>query len=174
MTITTTLTPRRLNHYALPAHDVAETHVFWTEVMGCTFKGALRMGSHMMTTGELAPDYIHTFYAMADGSCIAFFELGTGLDRTDDGAPGWTKHIALSVDSREELAAWQDHLRAHNVDFAGEIDHGGLFYSIYFFDPNGQRIELTYQSHPMTPQDAIDGLAEIERWGSDKRASSAG
>jgi catechol 2,3-dioxygenase-like lactoylglutathione lyase family enzyme len=174
MTSTATLTPRKLNHYALPATDVAETHRFWTEVMGCRFQGALRMDSHPMTTGEMAPEYIHTFYAMSDGSCIAFFELAGGVDKEQGGAPSWTKHIALSVASRAELAEWQAHLLDKGVEFAGEIDHNGVFYSIYFFDPNGQRIELTYQPNPMSEEDRVAGLATIEDWSERKAAGTLG
>ena len=34
-------------------------------------------------------------------------------------------------------------LEAAGIDVVGVTDHG-LFHSIYFFDPNGHRLELTY------------------------------
>lgn len=167
-----TLTPRRLNHYALATSDMAETHRFWSEVMGCTFKAAIRAEGHPMSTGEVAPGYLHAFYAFSDGSCIAFFELATGLDKRSDGVPAWAKHLALSVDSREELAAWHRRLTEAGVDVAGEIDHGGLFYSLYFLDPNGQRVELTYQARELTATDAREGLDILDGWATDKAAGT--
>jgi catechol 2,3-dioxygenase-like lactoylglutathione lyase family enzyme len=166
------LIPLRINHYAIATEDMQVTHRFWTEVMGCEFKGALRGPSHMMSTGDLAPAYLHAFYAFGDGSCIAFFELASGLSRQDDGVPAWAKHLALSVGSREELAEWQRRLQAAGVDVAGEIDHDGLFYSIYFFDPNRQRIELTYQPRDLDENDAREGRAVLESWLSDKTAGT--
>jgi catechol 2,3-dioxygenase-like lactoylglutathione lyase family enzyme len=164
------LAPRRLNHYAIATEDMAETHRFWTEVMGCEFRGALRAEGHPMSTGEQAPGYLHAFYSFSDGSCIAFFELATGIERRDDGVPSWAKHLALSVDSREQLKEWQTRLSAAGVEVVGEIDHDGLFYSLYLFDPNGQRIELTYQTRDLDDNDKEAGRKVLEGWALDKAA----
>ncbi|MFE2943018.1 VOC family protein [Streptomyces sp. NPDC059255] len=166
------LTPERLNHYALATKDMAITHTFWTEMMGCEFKAAIRADGHTMSTGEEAPGYLHAFYSFKDGACIAFFELAGGLDPVDDQVPSWAKHLALSVDSREELARWHRHLEAAGVAVAGEVDHGGLFHSLYFFDPNGQRIELTYQARALTDEDRRLGYETLEGWARDKAAGS--
>ena len=40
------------------------------------------------------------------------------------------------------------------VEVRGVIDHEGIWNSIYFFDPNGVRLELTYQSRALTDEDA--------------------
>ncbi|KQV93498.1 MULTISPECIES: VOC family protein [unclassified Streptomyces] len=171
-TTTRTLSPERVNHYALATKDMTETHRFWTEVMGCEFKAAIRADGHTMSTGEEAPGYLHAFYAFKDGSCIAFFELASDLDPQDDGVPSWAKHLALSVDSHEELEAWHRHLEQTGVEVAGEVDHGGLFYSLYFFDPNGQRVELTYQARELNGQDLRAGYETLESWANDKAAGT--
>lgn len=166
-----TLTPRRLNHYAIPTQDMAATHDFWTRVMGCDFVGAFRVEGHLMSTGDMAPTYLHGFYAFTDGSCIAFFELAGGLDVRDDGVPAWAKHLALSVDSREQIAEWLRHLRAEGVDVGDEVDHGGFFYSLYFTDPtSGQRLELTYQAIEFGDDGRDAGLQTLESWTEDKKS----
>lgn len=174
-TVTTTertLTPRRLNHYAIPTQDMAATHDFWTRVMGCEFIGAFRVEGHLMSTGDMSPTYLHGFYAFTDGSCIAFFELAGGLEVRDDGVPAWAKHLALSVDSRQQIAEWLRHLRAEGVDdVSEEVDHGGVFYSLYFTDPtSGQRLELTYQAVALDDAGLGDGLQTLESWTQDKKA----
>ncbi len=44
------------------------------------------------------------------------------------------------------------------------VDHEGIWSSIYFFDPNGIRIELTHQSRPLGERDAEEGRALVEQW----------
>lgn len=43
--------------------------------------------------------------------------------------------------NREELIEFKEHLEANGVDVLGVTDHS-IFHSIYFFDPNGHRVEL--------------------------------
>ena len=80
---------------------------------------------------------------MGDGSYIAFFDLGDVKATVPDPAtPAWVNHIALEVDSRGELLARKARLEAHGIEVIGVTDHG-FVNSIYFFDPNGFRVELT-------------------------------
>ncbi|WP_172652548.1 VOC family protein [Rhodococcus opacus] len=165
-----TLTPRRINHYAIATNDMEATHKFWTEVMNCEFKAAIRVEGHPMSTGEIAPGYLHAFYSFEDGACIAFFELATPIDVRSDGVPAWAKHLALSVESHDELKQWHSRLTDLGVDVVGEVDHGGLFYSLYFVDPNGQRVELTYQTRSLDDDDIRSGHETLKGWASDKNA----
>ncbi|UNK47117.1 VOC family protein [Arthrobacter sulfonylureivorans] len=176
MTLTNigTLSLQSINHYAIATKDMEATHAFWTGVMGCEFKAALRGDEHQMSTGEVAPEYLHAFYSFKDGSCIAFFELASGIEPVDDGVPSWTKHLALAVDSHEELRAWHRHLKESGVVVAGEVDHDGLFYSLYLFDPNGQRVEITYQTRQLNDEDRRQGFETMEAWVADKHAGKLG
>jgi glyoxylase I family protein len=58
--------------------------------------------------------------------------------------PAWVNHIALRVDSVEQLEAMKTRLEAHRIEVLGVTDHR-VFKSIYFFDPNGIRLELCAQ-----------------------------
>jgi glyoxylase I family protein len=53
-------------------------------------------------------------------------------------------HIAFRVNHVRELEDTMARLKAHGVDVIGVTDHH-IFKSIYFFDPNGIRLELTAQ-----------------------------
>lgn len=94
------------------------------------------------STGEYSP-YLHLFFRMADGSSIAFFDLGDGeATISSPNTPAWVNHFAMQLESREELSAMNDRLRQAGIDVIGVTDHG-FVQSIYFFDPNGLRLEYT-------------------------------
>lgn len=160
------LTPRDLNHIANPTWDTGATYRFYTEVLGCELVAAVEE-DRVPSTG--APDaFLHTFFQMSTGECIAFFEVEDLPPAGDDGVPDWIRHIALNVDSREELAAWQEHLDEHGVEYRGPVDHEGIWQSIYFFDPNGIRLELTYQTEDLDDEHAEEAQSLVERWTAEK------
>lgn len=167
MPAATTLQPRGLNHHAYATLDMDKTHHFWTDIMGCRFLGAysFKESGH----DKPIPDsYVHSLYGMSDGSALAFFELGHGYEKKDDGIPKYTKHLALSCDSKEQVKAWHDHFSSHGLEVLGEIDHEGVWLSIYITDPSGLIIELTYQSHTFDEKDATEGLEILRQWRKDK------
>jgi glyoxylase I family protein len=82
---------------------------------------------------------------MTDGSCIAFFDLGDDIAcAPSPNTPDWVNHIAFRVDGVAELEQVKARLQANGVDVVGITDHH-IFKSIYFFDPNGIRVELSAQ-----------------------------
>src|SRR3546814_8499264 len=58
----------------------------------------------------------------------------------DENTPAWVQHLAFKVGSYDELVAAKEHLTANGIDVLGPTHHG-IFKSIYFFDPNGHRVE---------------------------------
>jgi catechol 2,3-dioxygenase-like lactoylglutathione lyase family enzyme len=54
---------------------------------------------------------------------------------------GSTHHFALAIDSEDELAAWRDYLREHDVPCTEVFDRG-RFRSIYLRDPDGHVLEI--------------------------------
>src|SRR3546814_15515937 len=65
----------------------------------------------------------------------------------DENTPAWVQHLAFKVGSYDELVAAKAHLEANDVDVLGPTHHG-IFQSIYFFDPNGHRVELACDIGP--------------------------
>ena len=64
------------------------------------------------STGEYSP-YVHIFFEMADGSYVAFFDLGDGeITRRDPGTPRWVNHLALEVENEEALETAKARLEA--------------------------------------------------------------
>ena len=66
------------------------------------------------------------------------------FNRTSPNTPLWVNHISFRVDSIQALKDMKARLEAHGVEVLGITDHH-IFDSVYFFDPNGVRLELTAQ-----------------------------
>jgi len=136
-----------LHHAAWRCRDAEETRHFYEDILGLKLVHII-VSDHVPSTGEYNP-YCHLFFRFTDGSCIAFFDLGDGKGAESAAdAPRWVNHIAFAVSTLAELEAAKARLEAHGVDVLGITDHG-FIKSIYFFDPNGLRLELT--CHMDTP-----------------------
>jgi catechol 2,3-dioxygenase-like lactoylglutathione lyase family enzyme len=136
----------RLHHFAYRCRDAEETVRFYEGLLGLPLASVV---SHerIPSTGEYRP-YLHIFFEMAQGSYIAFFDLFDGKGTAPDpDTPAWVNHLALQVDSREALLEAKARLEAAGVEVLGPTVHG-TFDSIYFFDPNGIRLELAWEKAP--------------------------
>ncbi len=134
---------QQLHHYAHRARDAEETRHFYEDILGLPMYHIIQ-SDHVPSTGEYCP-YTHFFFRLQDGSFIAFFDLGDDeAALPSPNTPAWVNHIAFRVNNLGELDAMKARLQAHGVDVIGITDHH-IFKSIYFFDPNGVRLELSAQ-----------------------------
>ena len=146
---------QKLNHFAYKCRDAEETRCFYEDLLGLPLAHVIT-GDHVPSTGEYSP-YTHIFFRMADGSYVAFFDLGDdAAPEPSPNTPPWVNHLALEVASREELLAAKKRIEDAGVKVLGVTDHH-ILNSIYFFDPNGLRVELTTR----TVDDAY--MAEAEK-----------
>ncbi len=122
---------QQLHHFAHRAKDAEETRRFYEDILGLPLYHIIQ-SDHVPSTGEYCP-YTHFFFRLQDGSFIAFFDLGDGVN-----------HISFRVNTEQELENTKARLQASGVEVLGVTDHH-IFKSIYFFDPNGIRLELTAQ-----------------------------
>lgn len=130
-----------LHHFAWRCRNAEETRHFYEDILGLPLVHLIRL-DRVPSTGEYCP-YVHLFFEMADGSNIAFFDLGddTAAEPSPN-TPPWVNHIALRLSSIDELETMKQRLVDHGIDVLGVTDHH-FVRSIYFFDPNGLRLELT-------------------------------
>jgi len=163
-------TLRRIHHVAYRCRDAKETVEFYRDLLGMDFLLAIAEDK-VPSTGEPDP-YMHVFLDAGMGNVLAFFELPNSPDMGRDGnTPAWVQHIAFEVASKAELLACRERLLAAGQDVLGPVNHG-IFDSIYFFDPNGHRLELA--ANKGTPEQ-MQSLKEVawdmlEEWSRTKKA----
>lgn len=134
------LTTLGIHHVAYRCRDAQETVRWYKRMLDMDFMLAFSE-DRVPSTGEADP-YIHVFLDAGAGNVLAFFELPTQPPMgRDPNTPNWVQHIAFKVMDRKELFSRREHLIHQGVEVVGVTDHGA-FHSIYFFDPNGHRIEL--------------------------------
>ena len=130
----------RIHHVAYRCRDAKETVDWYARMLGMRYTTAFAE-DHVPSTGEYDP-YMHIFLDCGGGNVLAFFELpGQPEMGKDPNTPAWVQHIAFEVVDLDALLAAKAHLEAGGVNVLGPTYHG-LFRSIYFFDPNGHRLEL--------------------------------
>jgi glyoxylase I family protein len=161
---------KQLHHVAYRCKDAKQTVDFYTRVLGLEYAMALAE-DHVPSTREPNP-YMHVFFRMDDGSYVAFFELPESPEMgRDANTPSWVQHLALRVADEATLLKEKTRLESHGVEVLGPVDHG-MCKSIYFFDPNGHRLELAVDT--MTPEmrQRLSSVSQamLEEWSRTKKA----
>lgn len=130
----------KIHHVAYRCKDAKETVEFYERVLGMTYTTAFAE-DYVPSTGAYDP-YMHVFLDCGNGNVLAFFELPGQKDMgRDENTPAWVQHLAFKVADFDALKAAKAHIEAQGIDVLGPTYHG-VFRSIYFFDPNGHRLEL--------------------------------
>lgn len=155
-----------INHLAFITPDMNQTVRFYRDLLGLTLHAGIGHDG-----------FRHYFLMLGDGTTqIAFFEYeGASImerkfpgDRTS--APLGFDHLSFTINSKESLFGMKDRLEAAGVEVHGAVDHG-LFWSIYFYDPNNIPLEITWQFMEATTIPAIvdDDPLEVEAEGAAPR-----
>jgi catechol 2,3-dioxygenase-like lactoylglutathione lyase family enzyme len=161
---------QRIHHVAYRCRDAKQTVEWYRKHLGMDFVLAIAE-DNVPSTG--APDpYMHVFMDAGQGNVLAFFELPNSPAMGRDGnTPEWVQHIAFKVGSMDELLAAKAKLQAAGIEVIGPTEHT-IFKSIYFFDPNGHRLELAVDT--ATPQMNADldkvKWEMLEEWSKTRRA----
>jgi catechol 2,3-dioxygenase-like lactoylglutathione lyase family enzyme len=154
-----------LHHNAYRCRDSEETRRFYEDFLGLPLVQAFEITE---TKSGRPTHTLHSFYAMADGSCLAFFEAP---DRPFEFKVqhDYDLHIALEV-SREHMMEMFEKGKRAGIETRGVADHKFID-SIYFRDPNGYVIELTTKrdnyDEAMDPA-RNNARAELERFQREK------
>ncbi|WP_300545002.1 VOC family protein [Maricaulis sp.] len=165
-----TVNLKRIHHVAYRCRDAKETVEFYQRVMNMDFKLAIAENEVPSTK---APDpYLHVFLDAGMGNVLAFFELPNSPEMGRDGnTPEWVQHIAFEVEDMDALLAAKAHIEGEGIEVLGPVNHG-IFKSIYFFDPNGHRLELAANTGTEEQMAELKRVARpmIEEWSRTKRA----
>jgi catechol 2,3-dioxygenase-like lactoylglutathione lyase family enzyme len=149
---------QRIHHVAYRCRNAKETVQWYRKHLGMEFVLAIAEDA-VPSTHEPDP-YMHVFLDAGGGNILAFFELpnSPAMGR-DANTPAWVQHIAYKVDS------------VSGIEVVGITDHT-IFKSIYFFDPNGHRVELAADTATPDQMKRLDDVkwAMLEEWDRTKRA----
>ena len=161
---------QRIHHVAYRCRDAKQTVEWYGKHLGTDFVLAIAE-NNVPSTG--APDpYMHVFLDAGQGNVLAFFELPNSPPMgRDTNTPDWVQHIAFKVSSMDELLAAKALLEASGIEVVGPTEHT-IFKSIYFFDPNGHRLELAVDTVTSEMSAKLDAVKweMLEEWSRTKKA----
>jgi catechol 2,3-dioxygenase-like lactoylglutathione lyase family enzyme len=160
----------RIHHVAYRCNDAMETVRWYEKHLDMRF--VLAIAEDEVPSTKQPDPYMHVFLDAGNGNILAFFELPNQqpMDR-DRNTPAWVQHLALKVESVEKLLATKVRLEEAGIEVLGPTDHT-IFQSIYFFDPNGHRLELAADSATPEMAEKLDAVKweMLEEWSRTKRA----
>jgi glyoxylase I family protein len=159
--------PQRLHHYAFVVRDHEVNRQFFEDVLGLPLV-ATWCERLFNTEVQREVAYCHTFFGLADGSALAFFQFADEdmYERSKAVYPhiGRFQHIALKVD-RKTFDEIDRRLAAAGIP-RRQTDHGYCV-SLYATSPDGLRVEFTVDPANVEDINAIrraDAHAELKRW----------
>ena len=160
----------RIHHVAYRCKDAKETVNWYVKHLNMDF--VLAIAENQVPSTKAPDPYMHVFLDAGGGNVLAFFELpnAPAMGR-DTNTPDWVQHIAFKVDSLATLEATKARLEAEGIQVVGLTDHT-IFKSIYFFDPNGHRIELAADIGTPDMYRKLDEVKweMLDEWSRTKRA----
>ncbi|MGB1010790.1 MAG: VOC family protein [Thiolinea sp.] len=147
-----------IHHVAYRCKDAKETVEWYEKYLNMEYKLAFAE-DHVPSTGAYDP-YMHIFLDAGNGNVLAFFELPQQPEMgRDENTPAWVQHLAFKVECMDDLINTKAKLEADGIEVIGPTNHT-LFKSIYFFDPNGHRLELAVDTN--TPE--MDARVDAVKW----------
>ena len=160
----------RIHHAAYRCKDAKETVEWYAKNLNMDF--VLAIAEDLVPSTKAPDPYMHIFLDAGGGNVLAFFELPNSPEMgRDENTPAWVQHMAFEVDSMETLLAAKAKLEANGVEVLGPTNHT-IFKSIYFFDPNGHRLELAANTSTPEMMSKLDEVKwdMINEWSQTKRA----
>ena len=166
---------RGVHHLALNTDDMKMTIDFYAGVLGMPLIHAMRVPAGLGTGSENRgnppfENLRHYFFDMGGDSTVAFFEIPKGaMPHGDRNAIATMQHVAFAT-SAEGATDLLERLQRHGVENSGPIETLPGLMSVYFFDPNGIRLEFAWRPVDVAndihvidsvPQAHAEALAEL-------------
>jgi len=152
---------RGVHHLALNTDDMKMTLDFYVGVLGMPLVHALKvppgLGTGAGNRGNPPFENLRHYFLDAGGdSLLAFFEMPKGVKpKGDRDCIGNMQHVSFAV-SEDRFAEVKAKLEKANLPYLGPINVGCETWSMYFYDPNGIRLEFSHQKE--------DEPRVVERW----------
>ena len=159
----------QIHHVAYRCKDAKETVDFYRKYLNMDLLVCIAEDK-VPSTKEPDP-YMHVFLDAGQGNILAFFEITNQKEMSRDmNTPIWVQHIAFQVKDLPALETAKAELEEKGLDVIGVTDHG-IIKSIYFFDPNGHRVELTCLTGTEAQMKKLKEIAPkmLEEWSKTKK-----
>jgi catechol 2,3-dioxygenase-like lactoylglutathione lyase family enzyme len=160
----------RIHHVAYRCKDAKQTVEWYVKHLNMDF--VLAIAEDLVPSTKALDPYMHVFLDAGQGNVLAFFELPNSPEMgRDPNTPDWVQHLAFKVNTMTELEAIKSKLQASGIEVVGVTDHT-IFKSIYFFDPNGHRLEIACDVGTPEMYKKLDEVKwdMLEEWSQTKRA----
>ena len=144
---------RGVHHLALNTDDMKKTMDFYVGVLGMPLVHALKvppgLGTGPGNRGNPPFENLrHYFFDAGGDTLVAFFEMPKGAKpQGDRDAIAAMQHVSFAV-STERFHELLKRLKTKDIPVLGPIPVGAGTWSVYFYDPNGIRLELSHQDEP--------------------------
>jgi glyoxylase I family protein len=164
---TLTQLPERLHHNAFVVRDQEANRRFFEDVLGMPLVATWCERAYNNDL-KRDVDYCHTFFGMADGGALAFFQFADAemYERTKPvfSPVASFQHIALKVDGPtfDEIER-----RLEEAEIPRRVTDHGYCKSIYATSPDGLRVEFTVDPPHVEDINArrrADAHSELARW----------
>lgn len=159
----------QIHHVAYRCKDAKTTVEFYKNFLNMDLLVCIAEDK-VPSTKEPNP-YMHVFLDAGSGNILAFFEITGEKDMSRDlNTPIWVQHIAFQVKDEQALIQAKVELEQKGLEVLGITEHG-IIKSIYFFDPNGHRLELTCTVGTTEQMKQLKEIAPqmLNEWNSTKR-----
>ena len=156
--------PLRLHHTAYVVKDQRATRRFYEELIGLELAATWTEKDFLFGADRV---YCHTFYTLADGSALAFFQFAEERDYEEFGPqfrPTPFIHVALKTEPSTQDAIVE---RLERAGYDHYVLEHGYCRSMYVTDPDGLLLEFTVD-HPDVAEISAErrrmASSDFERW----------
>jgi catechol 2,3-dioxygenase-like lactoylglutathione lyase family enzyme len=131
-----------IEHFLVAADDIDATRDWYARVLGMTSGPHPDFGFpvHWMYIGEV--DVVHIGPSAKMAGAIQKQYLGRTSEKSEQGT-GAIDHIAFRATDLREM---MKHLRREKIEFRQRRANGQALFQLFFYDPNGIKIELNYDA----------------------------
>jgi len=141
---------RGVHHLALTTEDMKATTEFYVDILGMPLVHAMKvppgLGTGPKNRGNPPYEEVrHYFFDMGNDSLLAFFEIPRNAEPSSNrNAVGGMQHVAFTV-TKSRFDRILDKLNERGIENSGPIPQLPGLLGIYFYDPNGIRLEFACQ-----------------------------
>jgi len=154
---------RHIHHHAYACWDSEETRQFYEDILGMPLVATIALEDPLRTDGSM---YCHTFFEIAVGYVLAFFEHTSLVHPKKFAArSGFHRHVALEVEGNAAVRKFKRKLDAAGV--ANVLMDHGAFLSLRVNDPNGLLLEFMAHIPPSLAYERTSRAsahADLQQW----------